>query len=196
MEQKELTKYIGVGVAVLIFMFFFFGNRIFPQLFVFDLFQAGIFSTQNSVQQDFERVRSAPGAAGGVSDDLNVDISPLSSVLSGLPDSVSILDLEEGAGKEAEKSSTVSVGYRGTYIDEETGEAVLFDENTNRAAPFTFTVGSGQVIPGFDIGVTGMRENGIRLIVIKPEMGYGDRQAGPIPPNTTLHFVIELYEVR
>lgn len=193
-----LHSYIGIAVAVMVFMFFFFGNRIFPQLFVFDLFQAGIFSAQSAVQREFGRNVPVTGSGGDISGSaFDIDSSSLSSVLSGLSDSsVSVLDLEEGTGLEATESSTVSIGYKGTYIDKKTDEAVLFDENTDRTTPFIFTIGSGQVIPGFDIGVTGMRENGVRLVVIKPEMGYGDRQVGPIPPNTTLHFVIELYEVR
>ena len=193
-----LHTYIGVAVAVAIFMFFFFGSRIFPQIFVFDLFQAGVFSAQQAAQQQ--------NLGGGSSDvsvfgdvsagGLDFDASTLSSILADLPDPVSVIDIEEGTGAEAIESSAVSVGYRGTYIDQTTGEEVLFDENTNRNAPFTFVLGSGQVIPGFEIGVAGMREGGIRFVIIKPEMGYGDRQAGSIPPNTTLRFVIELYEVR
>ena len=193
MEQKELHKYIGIGAAIVIFSLFFFGGRIFPQLFVFDLFQAGIFSAQQATQGEL---------SGRLPSDVNFpaegdfDASVLSSILSDLPDPVSIIDIEEGTGAEAVELSVVHVGYRGTFIDSETGEEVLFDENTNRATPFIFTIGSGMVIPGFDIGVTGMREGGVRLVVIKPEMGYGDKQTGSIPPNTTLHFVVELYEVR
>ena len=69
------------------------------------------------------------------------------------------------------------------------------DKNTDPESGFTFVLGSGQVIPGFDVGIAGMREGGIRLIVIDPKAGYGSQQTGRIPPNTTLRFIVELYEV-
>ena len=192
-----MHTYIGVAVAVAVFIFFFFGNRVFPHLFVFDLFQAGIFNAQHAARQVSDG-RGFDAGAGDIPSNVTLgsDVSALASIFSDLSEPVSSLDLKEGTGIEAVELSTVSIGYQGTYIDEETGEAIVFDENTDRAASFVFTIDSGQVIPGFDIGVTGMREGGIRFVTIKPEMGYGNRQVGPIPPNTTLHFLIELYEVR
>ena len=207
MEKEKLHKYIAVAIAVAIFGFIFFGGRIFPQLYIFDLFSEGVFRAQNTVKgtlssgnipvRDLDGSVLAPDVKDIIVDEsLTFDISALSSVLADLPDLVSHYDVRQGDGGEAIKSRTVSIGYRGTYIDKQTGEEVLFDKNTDRSSPFTFTLGSGEVIPGFDIGVSGMREGGIRLIIIKPEAGYGNRQVGPIPPNTTLIFVIELYEVR
>lgn len=111
-------------------------------------------------------------------------------------DPVTILDLKVGEGDLAEPPNTVSLGYIGTRIDPETGEELIFDQMTDRHRPFVFQLGDEQVIPGFEIGVTGMRVGGKRLVTIQPEMGYGDQQVASIPPNTTLQFLIELYEVK
>lgn len=115
--------------------------------------------------------------------------------LNDLPNPVSLFEIRPGNGAKAPDSSTVNVGYRGIYIDQQ-GEKVLFDENIDPSIPFTFTLNSGEVIPGFEIGVSGMRKGGVRLVVIKPEMGYGDHRIGSIPPNTTLIFIIELYKAQ
>ena len=202
-----MHKYIAVAIAVAVFGFIFFGGRIFPQLYVFDLFSEGVFRAQNTVRGTLSSgdipVLDLDGSVLVsdvkdviVDESLAFDVSVLSSVLADLPDTVSHYDIKQGGGSEAVNTKTVSIGYRGAYIEEQSGEEIVFDENTNRSSPFTFTLGSGEVIPGFDVGVSGMREGGVRLIIIKPEAGYGNRQVGPIPPNTTLIFVIELYEVR
>jgi FKBP-type peptidyl-prolyl cis-trans isomerase len=58
--------------------------------------------------------------------------------------------------------------------------------------PFQFTLGAGEVIPGWEQGFNGMKVGGVRTIIIPPELGYGPNQAGPIPPNSTLVFTVEL----
>ena len=181
MEQKSLKKYIAVGIAILIFIPIFFGRQLFPALINFNVFQNNPLSDDSG-----EGAAAAPdhGSADG------------GTILDTLTDPVTILDIEAGEGAVASESNTVSVGYIGTYLDKDTGKEIIFDQNTNRDAAFSFILGSGQVIPGFDIGVTGMREGGKRLVIIKPEMGYGSQQNGAIPPNTTLQFMIELYEVK
>ena len=90
----------------------------------------------------------------------------------------------------ARDGDTVSVHYTGTLDDGE-----VFDSSAGRG-PLTFTVGSGQVIAGWEQGVEGMRIGGKRKLTIPPRLGYGKRGAGSIPPNATLIFDIELLKIR
>jgi len=101
-------------------------------------------------------------------------------------------DLVVGTGAEAKTGDTVSVNYLGTLVD-----GTKFDSSYDRNQPFSFTLGEGRVIQGWDIGVVGMKEGGKRKLTIPPEFGYGDTVAagGKIPPNSTLIFEIELLKV-
>ncbi|WP_320664975.1 FKBP-type peptidyl-prolyl cis-trans isomerase [Prochlorococcus sp. MIT 1223] len=98
-------------------------------------------------------------------------------------------ELEVGSGSEASAGKNVSVNYRGTL---ENGKE--FDSSYGRS-PFTFPLGAGQVIKGWDEGVSGMKVGGKRKLIIPPELGYGSRGIGPIPANSTLIFEVELLEV-
>lgn len=105
-----------------------------------------------------------------------------------------MVDLRLGAGDTAMPGQTVLVNYAGWLYDAGAAEnkGQLFDQ----ANGFQFTLGAGQVISGWDEGVAGMREGGIRRLVIPPEMAYGSRGAGDvIPPNATLVFDVELVAV-
>ena len=103
-----------------------------------------------------------------------------------------ITDLEVGTGAEAVAGQTVVVHYRGTL---ENGKQ--FDASYDRGKPFTFPLGRGQVIKGWDEGVQGMKVGGKRKLVIPPELGYGTRGAGGvIPPNATLIFEVELLDIK
>jgi FKBP-type peptidyl-prolyl cis-trans isomerase FkpA len=70
----------------------------------------------------------------------------------------------------------------------------MFDTSLGKT-PFSFTLGAAQVIGGWDVGVVGMKVGGIRLLVIPPSLGYKDQRAGPIPPNSTLVFDIQLVSI-
>ncbi len=99
-------------------------------------------------------------------------------------------DFKEGTGKVAKKGDKVSVFYTGKLAN-----GKQFDSNVGRE-PFTFTLGKGEVIKGWDEGVVGMREGGKRKLVIPPEKGYGPKGMPPdIPPNAELHFDVELISV-
>jgi rhodanese-related sulfurtransferase len=101
---------------------------------------------------------------------------------------VAIEDLQLGEGIEALPFSTVAVHYVGTLAD-----GTEFDSSLKRGEPFKFTLGAGQVIPGWDMGIAGMRPGGKRLLTIPPELAYGKRGAGDvIPPNSTLSFEVTL----
>ena len=98
---------------------------------------------------------------------------------------------QNGSGDSAETGMSVSVHYTGKLED-----GTVFDSSIPRGQPFTFTLGAGQVIKGWDLGVEGMKLGEKRSLVIPPHLGYEIRGAGAtIPPNATLIFDIELLEV-
>ena len=102
-----------------------------------------------------------------------------------------IEDVQVGTGREAKAGDVVTVHYRGTLED-----GTKFDASYDRNQPFTFNLGAGQVIKGWDQGVAGMKEGGKRTLTIPPHLGYGARGAGGvIPPNATLKFEVELLKV-
>ena len=101
-----------------------------------------------------------------------------------------ITDIVNGEGDEAISGQTVTVNYTGTLED-----GTQFDTSIGRA-PFSFPLGAGRVIKGWDEGVAGMKVGGKRILTIPPELGYGSRGAGNvIPANATLIFEVELLKV-
>lgn len=108
------------------------------------------------------------------------------------PADLVVTDLTVGDGDEAAAGQTVSVHYVGVALS--SGEE--FDASYNRGTPLQFRLGVGQVIPGWDQGVQGMKVGGRRQLVIPPHLGYGDRGAGGvIKPGETLIFVVDLLGV-
>ncbi len=95
-----------------------------------------------------------------------------------------------GSGPLAELGDTLTVHYVGTLLD-----GKVFDSSLDSNTPFTFTLGVGQVIRGWDEGLAGMQIGGKRLLTIPPEYGYGGQGVGTIPPNSTLIFEVELLDV-
>ncbi len=95
-----------------------------------------------------------------------------------------------GQGVTAEKGDTVTVHYVGRLLDGQ-----VFDSSIDRKVPFTFTLGVGKVIRGWDDGLLGMKVGGKRLLTIGPDYGYGAQVVGTIPPNSTLVFEVELLNV-
>lgn len=112
-------------------------------------------------------------------------------VPSALAADVKMKDLAVGKGLEAARHDTVQVHYTGWLMD-----GKRFDSSLDRGTPFTLVLGMGQVIPGWEMGLVGMRVGGKRELVIPPELAYGPRGAGGvIPPNATLRFEVELLAV-
>ena len=109
------------------------------------------------------------------------------------------IDVKVGIGKEATSGKMVSVHYTGWLFDElgVDNKGEKFDSSRDRPGNFTFPLGTGRVIKGWDQGVQGMKVGGQRTLIIPSSMGYGKRGAGnDIPPNATLVFDVELMEVQ
>jgi FKBP-type peptidyl-prolyl cis-trans isomerase FkpA len=106
-------------------------------------------------------------------------------------------ELHIGSGTEATVGTIVTVNYTGWLYDrtKTDNKGIQFDSSSN-AGPFAFTLGLGQVIQGWDRGVPGMKIGGIRRLVIPPSLAYGAARFGPIPPDATLVFDIELVDVQ
>jgi peptidylprolyl isomerase len=109
------------------------------------------------------------------------------------PKKLVVKDLREGTGPVAQAGQTVTVQYVGVNFK----GGKQFDASWDRGEPFSFALGGGQVIPGWDKGVVGMKVGGRRMLVIPPDLGYGpDGQPPVIKPNETLVFVIDLLGVQ
>ncbi len=103
-----------------------------------------------------------------------------------------IEDLKQGDGAEAKSGQSVTVHYVGTLLS----DGSKFDSSRDRGQGFTFRLGAGQVIRGWDQGVAGMKVGGLRRLTIPPDLGYGARGYPPvIPPSATLVFEVELLKV-
>lgn len=102
---------------------------------------------------------------------------------------VIINDVVVGQGPEVKQGQLLSVNYILTLSD-----GTVIQNSKDSGAPFKFTLGAGDVIPGWEMGFTGMKVGGVRTITVPPELGYGTNPVGPIPPNSTLVFTVELLD--
>ena len=156
---------------------------------------AGLSSASSPMELDPDETN--PTLFAMAPDSNQADASALGGAMSAdksqiLANGLRITDLEVGTGPEAVAGQTVVVHYRGTL---ENGKQ--FDASYDRGKPFSFPLGRGQVIKGWDEGVQGMKVGGKRKLVIPPELGYGTRGAGGvIPPNATLIFEVELLDIK
>lgn len=101
-----------------------------------------------------------------------------------------IIDLVVGKGDEAFSGSYVTVHYVGKLKN-----GTKFDSSRDRNRPFEFNLGAGEVVKGWDKGIKGMRVGGKRKLIIPPELGYGSKKVGNIPPDSTLIFEVELLKI-
>lgn len=106
------------------------------------------------------------------------------------PSSLTIEDLTVGTGTTAASGDTVRVHYVGTLMN-----GTKFDSSYDTGTPFTFKIGAGQVIAGWEQGVPGMKVGGKRRLTIPPSLAYGSQAVGPIPANSTLRFEIDLLSI-
>jgi peptidylprolyl isomerase len=127
-------------------------------------------------------------AANSEKETSKMDLTNATTTASGLQ----YVDLVEGEGATPKTGQNVTVHYTGTL---ESGKK--FDSSVDRGTPFSFKIGVGQVIKGWDEGVGTMKVGGRRTLIIPPDLGYGARGAGGvIPPNATLLFDVELLDVK
>ncbi len=114
-----------------------------------------------------------------------------------LQSQLKIIDVKRGTGTVARAGQSVTVHYTG-WLYEHGAKGKKFDSSLDRGQPFTFALGAGDVIPGWDQGVAGMKVGGKRTLIIPPELGYGARGTpdGTIPPGATLIFDVELLKVK
>jgi FKBP-type peptidyl-prolyl cis-trans isomerase len=117
---------------------------------------------------------------------------PVSAQATVTASGLQIIDVKVGSGDEAQNGKTVSVHYTGWLAD-----GTKFDSSLDRGQPLTFVLGGGQLIPGFDEGVVGMKVGGQRRLIIPPDLAYGVQGRPPvIPANAELTFDIELVSVQ
>jgi peptidylprolyl isomerase len=113
-----------------------------------------------------------------------------------LPDGLKYTDTKTGDGDVAQKGYILSMNYTG-WLYKNSAKGAQFDSSSKVGKPFTFKLGAGQVIKGWDEGVEGMKVGGKRTLIIPPNLGYGASGAnGVIPPNATLIFDVELVSAR
>ena len=147
-------------------------------------------STPDTTPASAPATSAAPAAAASApiafAPSLGVDLSTMTKTPSGL----AYQDKKVGTGATAAAGQNVSVHYTGWLPD-----GTKFDSSRDRNQPFDFKLGAGQVIRGWDEGVAGMKIGGRRLLVIPPDLAYGPSGSGPIPPNATLVFDVELLGV-
>ena len=121
----------------------------------------------------------------------SIKVKPEVEVPSGPPPKqLESTDLIEGSGAEAKAGDSITVQY--VLVDYKSGKEI---EASWGGEPLTFTLGTGAVIPGWDQGVEGMKVGGRRELIIPPQLAYGAEGVGPIGPNSTLIFVVDLVAV-
>jgi peptidylprolyl isomerase len=120
--------------------------------------------------------------------------APLAMTATAAPaNGLKITDVKPGTGPVAKAGEMVTVNYTG-WLYEHGAKGKKFDSSFDHGQPFSFPLGGGKVIPGWDQGVAGMKVGGERTLIIPPELGYGPMgtPGGPIPPNATLIFDVQL----
>jgi peptidylprolyl isomerase len=179
MNTTQVTSTgIAVALAVVIALgLLFFGPRIFTP-----------FSPQGSLTGT-----TTPELASTTASASN-SMNPISSepIPTQLPSTLTATDQVVGTGAEAVPGKQVTVNYVGMLPD-----GSVFDASASHGQPFTFTLGAGQVIKGWDQGVAGMKVGGKRRLIVPADFGYGPNGYPPvIPPNATLIFDVELLGVQ
>lgn len=124
---------------------------------------------------------------------LDIFLKNLSGATSGgsaISGNLIMQDIIVGEGREAAIGDTITVHYVGAFED-----GTVFDDSNKRGRPFSFLLGSGQVIDGWDKGIVGMKAGGKRILIVPPRLGYGDEGNGSIPPGAVLIFEVVLLKI-
>lgn len=182
MNTTQVTSTgIAVALAVVVALgLLFFGPRIFTP-----------FSPTTSLTGTTTPELASNTAAVSTQSSMNPNV-PSEPIPSPLPTELAGTDSKIGTGAEAVAGTQVTVHYVGRLAD-----GTVFDSSIPRGEPFTFGLGAGQVIKGWDIGVAGMKVGGVRRLIIPASLAYGNQEVGGvIPANATLIFDIELLDVK
>lgn len=174
MRTFGMREWIAVVVAVVAVIILFFGGSIWS-----------FFFGESDLTYDAD-MSSALNSNTGVAATNNQPMKNISTI-----QGLEIYDVEVGTGTVATSGKTVSAHYVGTLTD-----GTKFDSSLDRGQPFSFPLGAGRVIQGWDRGIEGMKVGGIRRLVISPELGYGGQAIGSIPANSTLIFEVQLVDVK
>lgn len=172
--MKPTQTGIAVALALIVVAVFF----IFPGLWPFG-------TTASSAEQ-------AAALSGATSTDTTTQSS--TTTMAATPTQLEITDEVVGTGEEAKAGDTVTVNYVGALLN-----GTVFDASANHPETkdgFSFVLGAGNVIKGWDEGVAGMKVGGTRKLVIPADMAYGARANGPIPANSPLMFEVQLLKVQ
>ncbi len=174
-----IAVFVVIGAAVIAAGAWYVNTAINPQSFA----SSGAASAATPAAGTSASGNSATATSAAVTT-TNTTSSPM--------DGLKIVDTTVGTGTVAQNGDVVTVNYVGTLDN-----GKVFDSSSAHGQPFSFTLGAGTVIQGWELGVLGMRVGGTRELTIPPSLGYGAQGAGGIiPPNATLHFTITLLSVK
>lgn len=164
MEKLSKKEWVAVAIAIIFVGYTLFGGNI-----------TSLLRSNNALfQKNLMNENSLPAAAALNSSSNN---------------GVIINDVVVGQGPEVKPGQSVTVHYILSLSD-----GSVIQNSKDIGQPFKFILGAGEVIPGWELGFAGMKVGGVRTVVIPPELAYGPNQVGPIPPNSTLIFTIELLD--
>jgi len=192
--MRQLTKKekVGVGAALVVVIFVFLASR-----FIFGASGNNLVQSNIDAQQLAEQQATSGEPTATTSTTIIPPAQPAQPITKPMSntyttaDGLTITDEVVGTGAEAKAGDSVTVNYTGTFTNGQ-----VFDSSLNPGrTPFTFTLGAGQVIAGWDEGVAGMRVGGKRKLVIPSSLAYGPNDYGPIPGGSTLNFEVELLSV-
>ncbi len=182
MNNQKVNQWIAGGVGVVVGLgILMFGTSVFEAPDIAELQTAGAGDVIADVQ--VEKVVTEQSISKKETKNMSQEITT--------KDGLKYTDVTVGTGAVATAGKQVTVHYTGTFVD-----GKKFDSSVDRGEPFTFPLGAGQVIKGWDLGVAGMKVGGKRQLTIPATLGYGMADYGPIPGNSTLLFDVELLGVK
>ena len=180
MNETSKNKWIAVVVAVVIAAFFFGGIL--------------LYSFNRNVENSLTNTATSTLDFATYTSPTNISTSTNQNIMTTTttPEGLIIEESRVGTGAEAQLGKTIAVNYIGTLEN-----GTKFDSSYDRGQPIVFTLGTGQVIRGWDQGIAGMKVGGKRTLIIPPALAYGNQAVGGvIPANSTLIFEVELVGVQ